>query len=210
MTVNWIDLPTVRAFLQFSGTSAAGDDVLQPMIDAACSSIERIKGRIGEDTVAGELQPIDGCGYVFLDERPVISVQSVSVIQSGATPLAIAKADPATGVLTGWTLKSAGGVVSVPFGQIGVPSCDGQVLVDYTVGRNPVPPDWEQAAVELAGFLYRESQNNADAGRVGAGADDEDWPSRAGAGIGAYAMPFRVRELLGLYGKVVRSQVLVR
>lgn len=209
MTVNWVDAPTVRHFLQM-GTNTSQDDVLEKQIDAACASIERIKGRVGVDTVTGELQDVLRNGVVLLEQGPIISVQSVSLVQSGAAPLPLTKRDPATGALVGWEIKSNGGVLTVPLGIGGVTSCDAQVLVDYTVGRDPIPADWIEAACELAGFLFRSTQNNDSGGRVGAGADDEEWPARGSAGIGAYAMPFRVRELLGLYGKVVRSQVLAR
>lgn len=201
---SWVEVEELRDELQFVQDDTSRDVFLQRMIDSACASIERIKGRIGTDTVTGELQTVQRLGIVLLDVSPVQSVQAVSVVTRNGTPRPLNAADPKVGNLGGWELASAGGVLNVP----ALPG--EQVLVDYTVGLAEIPGDWHEAAVELAAFLYDSTQNNAGGGRTGAGAEDDDWPTRAAGGIGAYAMPFRVRELLGLYGSVVRSQVLVR
>lgn len=204
----WITLSAARSYMQW-GTDTSRDAVLQTVIDSAVASIERIKGHIVQAAVTGEVQDVADRGIVILDESPVLSVQSVSFVQAGSTPVAIPKADPVNGVLTGWTLASGGGVLTVPTGFCGL-SYGAQVVVDYTVGRAPIPADWTEAALELIAFLWDSSQNNSEGDRAGVGAPDDDWPNRGSNGIGAYAMPFRVRELLGIYGKTVRSAVFAR
>lgn len=193
------------------GTDTSRDAELQRSIDSACASIERIKGHVGAESFTGEPHVVGRAGLVILDESPVKSVESVARVNAGAAPTVIPKADPLTGVLDGWTLESAGGVLAIPLDNGLGYSYGAQVVVDYTAGLATVPADWTQAAIELAAFLFESSQNDNVVGEhVGAGASDEVWPARGSGGIGAYAMPFRVRELLGLYGKVVKSQVFVR
>lgn len=211
---SWIDLATVRDHMQW-GADASRDAELQRSIDSACASIEAIKGHIGQATIADEAHELGRGGIVILDESPIVSVESVTLAVEGGSPTPIAKADPATGVLRGWTVASAGGVLTIPLELCLVAAFQygsaAPVLVSYTVGRDPIPADWLEAAIELSAFLFESSQNDNVVGEhVGAGAGDEMWPARGSGGIGAYAMPFRVRELLGLYGKVVKSQVFVR
>lgn len=205
MTTSWVTLPTVRSELGFTADTS-NDAALQRKIDAACALIETIKGRIGQEVVTGDTYTIGQGGVVIIDSAntPIISVQAVRTVAPDGTQTVIDQRQPAFGVMTGWELQSLGGVLRVP-GRIGT-----DVLIDYTTGRDPVPPNYSEAAVVLACHLWRQEHDNDEGGRMGAGGDDENWPSHTSAGIGAYALPFRVRELLGLFGSAVKSQVLVR
>lgn len=219
MTTSWASLDELRTFLQFDDPDDTSDnDALQRQLDSACAVIEGIKGRIGQEVLTNEPQTVGRLGIVILDETPIVSAEQVRLVTGPGKFVTLTKADPAAGVLGGWEVSSLGGVLSLP---ASCPSFDpiptsayvrpgSTVLVDYTVGVDPVPANYSQAAIELAGFLWNSSQNNDAGGRTSSGGTDEDWPARAAGGIGAYALPFRVRELLGLYGSAVKSQVYAR
>lgn len=217
MTTSWASLDELRTFLQFDDEDTSDNAALQRQLDSACSVIEGIKGRIGQEVLTNEVQPVQRLGLVLLDETPIVSVEQVRLVSGAGSFVVLGKSDPAAGILGGWKMQSAGGVLSVPVACAGDSSPTSvyvrpgaTVLVDYTTGLDPVPPNYTQAAIELAGFLWNSSQNNEGGGRTSTGGTDEEWPARASGGIGAYALPFRVRELLGLYGSAVKSQIVAR
>jgi hypothetical protein len=208
MTTAWASLSDVRTELRF-GPETSDDAELQRKIDAAAAVIEGIKGRIGSEPVAGELATVQRLGLVFIKERPIIDVASVTLINGDGTQTVLTRRDPATGVMTGWEVRSLGGVLTVPLCAPGYPTInqDSTLSIDYTTGRDPVPENYVEAAIKLSAHLWRKSHDDSQ-GRVGDGGDDEEWPNRGT--IGAYALPFEVRELLGIYGNAVKTQVLVR
>jgi hypothetical protein len=205
---SWIPIGDVKTELRF-GAGTQDDAELQRKIDAAAAVIEGIKGHVGSLPVAGELTTVQRLGLVFVTERPVVNVTTVKLLAGDGTSTVLAKRDPAGGVMTGWELRSLGGVVSVPLCANGYPTIneDSTLSVDYTAGRDPVPANYVEAAIKLSAHLWRKSHDDSQ-GRMGDGGDDEEWPNRGT--IGAYALPFEVRELLGLYGSAVKSQVLIR
>jgi hypothetical protein len=117
-----------------------------------------------------------------LSHRPVLAVSQVFMNANSQTPILVPSSgyvfDADTGILTRLT----------PAGGLG--RWTGVTKVIYTVGRNPVGQNIRLAAKELAAHLWRNSQLGR-ARRTRGGPDDE-----SGAGLG-YAMPYRVRELLG-------------
>lgn len=130
---------------------------------------------------------------IVLEERPVISVTTVVV--DGAT---VPAADLVNGV-DGWELSGPAGILTHtgcwPWGRI---------TVTYTAGRLPLPGNVRLAALELAGHLWKQSQlNNGSTARPQSFGDDQVIMRGA-----AYALPIRVRELLGL-GKNPTDDILV-
>jgi hypothetical protein len=210
--VTWASVADLKTFLRWDADTSEGDAALQRQLDSACSVIEGIKGRIGADVVTNEPQPVERLGLVFVGEHPIASVEQVRAVNSDGTFRVLPQANPAGGVLAGWSVRSLGGVIEVPlcYGGTGGVEIGDTVLVDYTAGLAVVPQNYTDAAIELAAFLWNSSQNNDEGGRTGSYGTDQDWPARASGGIGAYALPFRVRELLGLYGAAVKSSVMVR
>lgn len=189
----WIQAPDARAHL--NKLSTVDDPELQGFIDAACGAIELVKGHVDvvDETVVVHA---DRRGVVLLPETPVVAVTSVTRIFGGGVTAPVVEADPVADV-DGWTLTSSGGVLTLP-------SPWWVVQVVYTAGLNPVPSNIRLAALELVAHLWRASQLNSGGGRPQQGETDQLFIP----GI-ANALPIRVRELLGLYGRVVRDEVFI-
>lgn len=182
----FISLADLNAFLK----RPLDDPAVQEWIGPACSMI---RDRIGHVSPVQYVEDFtDPCAPVILAEHPVIEVVSVAALPGLA---AITEADPATGV-TGWTLKN--GILRGSSGWLG------PVRVTYRAGRTPVKPNITLAGKELAGHLWRNSQLNGGGGRPPL--SDDDTPVMPGA---AFALPIRVRELLGLGSKQFGSEVLI-
>lgn len=195
---SWITLADAKPFLRFDPADTSDDATLQGVIDGACSLIEDVKGVVGEETVTAEDYDVEQGGRVFLKSTPVASVQSVDVLNGDGTTISVPPDDPLNGV-AGWVIVTKGGVLGVPY------VAGTKVRVSYTAGRNPVPSNYVEGALEMTAHLWRSSQMNATAGRSGYGMDDTE--AIRGS---TYAFPFKVRELLGIWGKVVKSKVYVR
>lgn len=188
----WIDVTDARAHL--NKLSTVDDGELDGFIAAACAAIEYVKGHVDvvPETV---VRHADRRGVVLLPETPVAAVTSVTRILGGGVTSPIVEADPVAGV-DGWTLASEG-VLTLPS-----PWCVVEVV--YTAGRDPVPPNIRLAALELVAHLWRRSQLSSGGGRPQQGATDAEFIP----GI-ANALPNAVRELLGLFGSVVRDDVFI-
>lgn len=176
---DFITVAELRTYLRKSST--AEDAELGRFVSAACQMIVERVGQVSPVACVSDRR-IRG-GVVVLEHRPVISVTSVVELPGGA---AVAAADPVAGT-DGWTLTSPEGVLTVS-GRW----CR-RIRVVYVAGRDPVPTDYTLAALELAGHLWRSSQLNQNGGRPAIG--DGDPMVVPGSG---YALPYRVRELLGL------------
>ncbi len=182
----FISLADVNKFLK----RPLDDPVLADWIGPACAMIRERVGHVSPVQVVEDFA--DPCAPVILTEYPVIEVVSVVALPGLA---AIPESDPAVGT-AGWTLKN--GILRKSSGWLGA------VRVTYRVGRTPVPPNYTQAGKELAGHLWRNSQQNAGGGRPPL--SDDDTPVMPGA---AFALPIRVRELLGLGPQQFGSEVLL-
>jgi hypothetical protein len=191
---DFITVTDLKAHLKKSGTD--DDAKLAGFTSAACAAIvERI----------GQVSPVDAvdevehrhCRWrrvIVLEDRPVVSVTTVQVAGGDVIP----PADPDNRI-DGWVLDGGAGVLrhtSVwPRGTI---------RITYTAGRDPLPGNIRLAALELAAHLWKQSQlNTGSTTRPPAFGDDQViMPGLA------YALPIRVRELLGL-GKLPTTDVLV-
>lgn len=171
-------------------TSDTEDAELAGFVSAACAAITERVGHVSTTSVTSEVDV--SRRLAILPERPVVSVESVTALPDGQ---ALEETDEAAHVY-GWTLR--------PGGTLGITTrgvCRVQVV--YTAGRDPLPGNIRLAALELGGHLWKQSQLNNGGGRPQIIGDDVT----VMPGL-AYALPIRVRELLGL-GKNPRDEILV-
>jgi hypothetical protein len=192
---NFISLAEIKRHLKKDPVKTDDDAELLEFIASACQMIE---DRIGPVAPRPATQTVwrhhhHTSRQIVLDLHPVVDVTTVTV--DGVT---VPQADPVTGT-DGWVLDPGPGVLSHtrrwPWGR---------VQVTYRAGRTPLPGNVQMAGLELAGHFWRTMKlTNSGNGRPNpAGADD-----LALRGVG-YALPYRVRELLGL-GKLPTSDVQV-
>jgi hypothetical protein len=191
----FISLAEVKRHL--NKTKTTDDDELLEFIAAACTAIEERIGHVTPTTVTEEAAIRWGANTIILDQRPVVDV--TSVVLAGNPPTTIDPAD-ADNSVPGWRLNAGAGVLthshSFPHGT---------VRVVYTAGRTPVPGNVRLAAVELAAFLWRSIKMYNSGGRPGAPGADDVMSFR---GV-AYALPNRVKELLGLGNNQPTDNLLV-
>lgn len=207
MTTAWVDLEDMRDFLRFQEGDTSDNDQLAELVSTACECIEDLKGRIGTAPVEGESVRVERLGIVLLEQRPVLSVEAVSLVRFGDAPVAIPQSDPAAGV-RGWRLASGGGVLTVPMWGSADVRLGSTLSVDYTVGVDPIPSRYVTAAKYLVQHLWDSSQQNTGGGRMDLGSEDTEYVR--GMSGASYALPFKVRELLGIFGSVAKSGVMVR
>jgi hypothetical protein len=174
-------------------TSTADDAELAGFVSAAC---QMIVDRIGQVSPVDAQDIVDVCGLrrtIVLQERPATAVTSVMLADGTAVPAADLENHVA-----GWVFTPGAGLLR----HTGYWPRQ-QVTVTYTAGRDPLPGNIRLAALELAGHLWKQSQLNSGGRRPPVIGDDQVIIPGA-----AYALPIRVRELLGL-GKNPTSQILV-
>lgn len=189
--LNFISLAELKTHLRKDLTNTTDDAELLAFIGAACSKIVELIGPVAPIDVTQQAQP----GYnrtIVLDEHPVITITAVTV-DGSAEP----EADPDAGV-NGWTLDAAAGLL----GHIG-PWPNGTVTITYRAGRTPLPGNVRLAGLELAAHLWKTTKPLGAGNRPPVGGSDDI------VVVGqAYALPNRVRELLGL-GKLPTTGVVV-
>lgn len=192
---DFISLAELKRHLKKDPAKTDDDAELLEFISSACSMI---KDRIGPVSPAPFTQ-VEWCKHsyrrrtIVLEQRPVIEVSSVMV--DGTV---VPEADADAGV-DGWILSSGPGLLDHsrhwPWGR---------VEITYQAGRTPLPGNIRLAALELASHLWRSMKlTNAGNGRPNPAAPDD----LALRGV-SYALPYRVRELLGL-GKLPNDDLLV-
>lgn len=192
---SFISLAELKRHLKKDPTKTDDDAELLEFIAPACQMIE---DRIGPVTPRTATQTVWGRNHIYrrqfvLNSHPVIIVTAVAVDGQ-----AVPEADPTAGT-DGWVLDPGPGILAHtrhwPWGRI---------EVTYQAGRTPLPGNIRLAGLELAAHLWRAMKlTNSGNGRPNpAGADD-----LALRGVG-YALPYRVRELLGL-GKLPTSDIQV-
>ncbi|MBX6382165.1 MAG: phage gp6-like head-tail connector protein [Microbispora sp.] len=175
---DFITLGELKAYLRKTGD--ADDEVLTTYVSTACRMIRDRMGEVSPVTAVVEVRARGR--HLVLEHRPVISITSVEELPGLE---AIPEADPVTGT-EGWVLESREGVLRHTL------CWPGWVRITYTAGRDPVPPTFVTAALELAAHLWRTSQHNTGGGRPPVGVDEMVVP-----GV-SYALPYSVRQLLGL------------
>lgn len=192
---DFISLAEVKLHLNKAVAKTNDDAELAGFIASACQMIEDRIGAVAPRAATQTVWQHHHHAYrrqFILDVHPVVGVTTVTV--DGVT---VPQADPVTGT-DGWVLDPGPGVLAHtrrwPWGR---------VEVSYRAGRTPLPGNIRLAALELAAHLWKSSQLNSSGGRPNpAGMDD-----LALRGVG-FALPYRVRELLGL-GKLPTGDVQV-
>jgi hypothetical protein len=196
----WIDVVEVKAHL--NKTSNADDGELVGFIDAACAVVEDLKGHVDLVSIVQLAQTRSFLSsqhhrrhwehVLILTDTPVSSVTTVEFLPGDGTTTVIAEQDLAAGVY-GWHLEVD--VLHLPYrtGRFG------SYQVTYKAGRDPVPGNYRLAALELVAHMWRNTQLTARPPSGGLGGDIDPEFIRGMA----YALPFRVRELLGIYGSTV-------
>ncbi|MEY2864602.1 MAG: hypothetical protein RLY58_2309 [Pseudomonadota bacterium] len=133
----------VKAFLGL--TNATDDALLDRLIESASAFIENWLGRQVMAAPAIDHQSGSGKDVLILRDTPVISVESVTVngvLLSQATDAA----------QTGWVVVDDWLVY-----QHGIwPRGRRNVVIECTVGFSSVPPDIEQAVIDLVALRYKE------------------------------------------------------
>lgn len=175
-------------------TDSKDDAELTGYITAACAKIVELIGQVSPITDTEEWTLHRPVRRLIPRTQPVLSVTSVEY--AGTPTVTIPQADADTGT-PGWVLDP-GGVIrhTTYFGR-------GTVRVTLRAGRSPVPGNIRLAALELTGHLWRSTKLNGSGGRPPIQASDD----LVIAGQ-AYALPNRVKELLGL-GRLPTGDVLV-
>lgn len=187
---DWITVDEVKTHMDKTGT--ADDAELAVFVSAACFSI---RDRIGE--VAAVTAVVEDCSYggaIVLEHRPVIEITKVERLPGLDL---IPQGDRGTGT-DGWLMHKPGAAILEHTSAF-----PGDVRITYQAGRDPITGNIHLAGLEMAAHLWRASQLNSGGGRPSV-VDNEN-PIIPGI---AYALPIRVRELLGL-GKNPTSEVMV-
>jgi hypothetical protein len=183
----WITVAELKTHA--NKTSAADDVELAGFVAAACTVITDRIGQVSPVAATADLplsrhrRRLYGHGVAVLPDCPVVEVSAVVTLPGGE----VVPAADALNNAHGWTL-GPGGVLTVTGAMAR------RVRVTYTAGRDPLPGNIRLAALELAGHLWKASQLNNSSQRLpaGFGGDQVTMPGAA------YALPIRVRELLGL------------
>ncbi|TDB88349.1 phage gp6-like head-tail connector protein [Actinomadura sp. KC216] len=187
---DWITVAEVKAHMD--KTSTADDAELAGFVSAACEAIRERIGEVSEVTAVVEAR--SWTDVIVLEHKPVVSITKVERLPGLEL---VPEGDRGTGA-DGWLMLQPGAGVLTHTSRF-----PGEVRVTYQAGRDPLPGNVRLAGLELAAHLWRASQLNAGGGRP-AIADNEQ-PIIPGI---AYALPIRVRELLGL-GNNPTSEVLI-
>jgi hypothetical protein len=200
----WIDLTDARAYMRKHGVNPSDDDLIETFIAGACGQIEDLMGHV--DPVSFELvgyaDPVNDAHrhryhlrswVLSLPETPVAAVSSVDLLDGVGGTSVLSPSDLVAGV-HGWELVDT--MLRLPL--------RGPYRVVYTAGRNPIPGNFVQAALELVVHHWRRSQLNRYGGR-GPKADDQTMVVPGSAS----ALPFAVRELLGIYGEIVSDHPVI-
>ncbi|WP_433233715.1 hypothetical protein [Actinomadura nitritigenes] len=188
---DFIDVADLKAYMK-KAAGTADDDELADFVATAC---EMIRERIGE--VSPVTAVVEACprgGIIVLEHRPVISITTVAELPGGDV---VPPADEVAGT-AGWVLDGKDA------GLLRYTGCwPRRVRVTYEAGRDPIPANIVQAAKELAAHLWRGPKLNAGGGRPTLNGDSATM-------IGStFALPIRVRELLGLGARVPHDEILV-
>lgn len=192
---NFISLAETKKHLKKDPAKTADDAELLEFITASCAKIVELIGPVAPVTVTEEVRTRHRSRTIVLDEHPVIEVTSVVVAGSPTTTIPEADEDADT---DGWTLDADAGVLKHTWCW---PS--GTIRITYRAGRTPLSGNIRLAALELVKHLWQSIKLNTTGNRPPVAGGDQI----VIAGT-SYALPNRVRELLGL-GKLPAADVMV-
>lgn len=194
--MSWLTVAEVRTHLGKS--SSADDEELYGFILAAESMIDDLMGTVLPSTTPREEWQRGGCTTVILDQCPVAAVVEVS--QNGTV---IPQADLDDPQAVGWyasDLDMGGGLLR----HTSWFSYGSRVKVTYHPGLLVIPNNYRLAGLALTAHLWQMEKN----GTMGVNASRLGESSSDPIVFRGFALPARVRELLGL-GKRATSETLV-
>lgn len=184
-------LDETRDYLNIAIADPTANTELQRFIDAADPVIEDIVGPVTSASVTEWHN--GGRPYIVLRQNPVLSVGTVTEYTGATANVLTVATDPSAFGSWTYTFDPDGILYRVTSAGSGFFAAGAtNIQVQYTVGRNPVPPNIKLAALELIRHLYQSTQQG---GRPQFGGASEDMPW-APAG---FAVPTRVIELLAPY-----------
>jgi hypothetical protein len=193
--LNFISLAETKTHLRKDLTKTTDDAELLAFITAACSKIVELIGPVAPQSIVQAPVPVHPNDVVVLDYHPVIEVTTVTVDAPDGEE--IPEADLSAGV-QGWVLDGDAGLLRHTRRW----PCHA-IQVVYRAGRTPLPGNIRLAALELVAHLWKTIKPLGAGNRPTVGGSDDI------VIVGqAYALPNRVRELLGL-GKNPTADVLV-
>lgn len=178
---NFVTLDEAKKHLKKTGTADDGD--LPGFITAAEAMIV---DRIGQVAAVTAVEDLDGnLRELALTHQPVISITSVQELPGLTT---VPEGDEGANV-DGWVFSNLFGVLrhTVVFPN--------RIRITYQAGRDPIPGNIRLAALELTAHLWRSQRGETNTRPSFGGADE--YPLTAGLPAAHYALPIRVRELLG-------------
>jgi hypothetical protein len=192
-----VTLDEVRDYLNISSTNTSVNQELQRFIDAADPVVENIVGPVNQ---ADFDEFYDG-GWpsIVLRHAPVLTVDTVTEYAGQVPTTLTAAATPDVAVSTSYMLDPDGIIYRAWPGASRLFAVGSRnIRVQYTAGREAVPPNVKLATLELIRHLYQSTQQS---GRpaFGGAAEDQPWAPAS------FAIPTRVIELLEPYRREPRS-----
>lgn len=181
-TASLLSLTQAKEHLNMSQSSTAQDEELRQWIEITTEVVERHRAEIIARRQFTERLQMRYARAILLDNRPVLSVDSISVV-NGVT---VQVADPAL-----WYLDSQAGVIR-SFGA----GISGDVTITYTAGYRVIPARYIGAAKIILAHLWS-TQRVPTLGptpTLRGGNREEAIITPSGEG---YAIPHRAVELLG-------------
>lgn len=167
-TTEFISLDEVKAQTNVPASDTSHDTELDLFREAAQEQVEALVGPVLQRQVVETVRARPS-GVVFLNQSPVVSVDTLT-----------ASGQP----VTGYTLNNADGLLT------GLVTA-GDLVVTYTVGRTEAPASLRVAALIIAAHLWDTQRGNAPSAMP-----DDLTPVEFGLG---YSLPNRALELLAPY-----------
>lgn len=183
------DLTTLGSIQSYLSVGNADIELVERLITGASNYF---RSRIGRDlqspvkTYSNERHSGDGNYGIFTNETPVTEVTSI-IVDGETIPQAVAAGD------TGWIITDAGAgrieLIDYLF-EVGI----GNVLLSYKAGYAAIPPEIEQAIIEMVALKYRE--------RPHLGLSSETLAGQSAVFLPAF-IPRSVEEVIDLYRRIV-------
>lgn len=152
-------LEAVKEYLKIDSSQTVDDSRLESLINACSSAIENFCRRsFKSQTYTNEEYDGNNHRYISLYNYPVLSVSSVT-INNTVIPNDEFVVKKKTGVLARKTNNTLSGISYNRYNPIW-PKGDVNILVTYTAGYDPIPPDLEHACILYVMSFYKSDVAN--------------------------------------------------
>lgn len=197
---DYLDLESVKGFLQIPWNDTTRDQSLSRIIAMACAWAVNFIGRpIAPTTYTRRFDGGTGYNACFLSLPfyPVLDVVSVTE-QRGTTLVTLSESTPQNPVFSlGWQCDTQQGTLRRVSGPYPFPFYPGSrnIEVTWVAGFDPLPADIWMATVQLIEYWWNNTQQiSARPGQIGGGGSSDAGETGLWAGI-----PYRVTSLLEPY-----------